>query len=500
MTSLPDWLAQRARITPERTALVAGGRSVGFAELETLCGAAAARLAAAGVRQGDRVALLSDNSFEMVVAIHAVARLRAVLLPLNLRLAPAELAYQLEDAAASFIVHDAADAAAARDAVAAAAADPRLVALETIVSAQAPASPPPPAPRIDLEAVHSVIYTSGTTGRPKGVQLTYGNHFWSAAGSALHLGLEADDRWLACMPLFHVGGLAIVLRGLIYGIAIEVHERFDEAAVNRSLDENGVTLLSVVSTMLQRMLDERGGRRYPPRLRAVLVGGGPVPVALLEEALAQGLPVVQTYGLTETDSQVATLAPSEALAKLGSAGRALFGNELRIVREDGTACEPDEPGEITLRGPSVTRGYLNRPEATAAAVRDGWLHTGDLGTLDAAGYLYVLDRRDDLIVSGGENVYPAEVEAVLESHAAVLEAAVFGLPDERWGQAVSAVVRPSDGAAVSEADLQAFCRERLAGYKTPRRIELRAAPLPRTASGKLLRRELRENRPAPKET
>ena len=489
---VPEWLRQRAGLSPDRIAVVAGDESLTFAALDVAVDAVAARLAALGVGAGDRVALLAGNGLAFIEALLGLGRLGAIVLPLNLRLTTAELAWQVEDAAAPFLIVDAARRGLA-EAVRAAGPGLRTVALaELTAPGVGPTSAAGGDGRIDLDAVLGVIYTSGTTGRPKGVQLTYGNLLWSAVGSALNLGLEAHDRWLACLPLFHVGGLSIVVRGLIYGATVQVHETFDAAAVNAAIDDDGVTLLSVVSTMLQRLLDERGERDYPSSLRCVLVGGGPVPAALLAAAAARRMPVVQTYGLTEAASQVATLAPEEALARRGSAGKPLFGTEVRIVDDAGRECAPGAAGEIAVRGPTVTPGYVNRPDETARALRDGWLHTGDVGYVDAAGYLYVLDRRDDLIVSGGENVYPAEVEAALEAHPAVVEAAVFGRPDERWGQAVSALVGLRAGETLEREALLRFCRDRLAGFKLPTRLDFAAAPLPRTASGKLSRREIRE--------
>jgi O-succinylbenzoic acid--CoA ligase len=250
-----------------------------------------------------------------------------------------------------------------------------------------------------------------------------------------------------------------------------------------------VTVVSVVSTMLARMLDARGERPYPAWLRAVLLGGGPAPRPLLERAAALGVPVVQTYGLTETDSQAATLAPADALRKLGAAGKPLLPTQIRIAGPDGEQS-PGEVGEILVQGPTVTPGYWNRPNATAHTLRDGWLHTGDLGYRDADGYLYVVDRRDDLILSGGENVYPAEVEATLLAHPAVAEAGVIGIPDAQWGQAVQAAIVLRAGQAATVDELRAWCRERLAGYKVPRTIVFMES-LPRNAAGKLLRRALR---------
>ena len=502
---LPDWLAHRAAAAPGRLALVAGGRGWSYAELDAEATRAARRLAARGVRGGDRVATLLGNGLAPAVLVHAVLRLGATLVPLNVRLSESEVAWQVGDAAPRLLVVEGRTAALAEQArreqpaLAVAGAD-ELVGAPS--DATAPSDAGAPLRRTHSPAhVLAILYTSGTTGRPKGAMLTVGNFWWSAVGSALNLGTHAADRWLACLPLFHVGGLSIVVRAAVYGIAAVVHDGFDPAAVNRAIDEGGVTIVSVVAVMLQRMLDARaaapgGERPYPASLRCVLLGGGPAPRPLLERCAALGVPAVQTYGLTETCSQVATLAPEDALRRLGAAGRALYPNALRVVREDGGEAAPGEAGEILVRGPVVTAGYLNRPDDTERALAGGWLHTGDVGHLDADGYLYVLDRRDDLVVTGGENVYPAEVEAALLAHPWVAEAAVVGVADDAWGQRVVAVVRPSAAAGaarpneVAEA-LGAHCRARLAGYKVPREVRVVGEPLPRTAAGKLRRAAVR---------
>jgi O-succinylbenzoic acid--CoA ligase len=495
---LPDWLHQRASLTPDRLALVVGDLRWSFRELDQQTTQIAQRLTTLDVSAGDRVALLARNGAPFVTLVHALSRLGLVLVPLNTRLSPAELRWQLADVRARLLIYDEANA---QSALAAAHDFPQLRSLHldrwthTLRLAKRtsdsrsglPTSDFPP-PTSHLDSLHTILYTSGTTGQPKGAMLTYGNHWWNAMGSALNLGLHADDRWLACLPLFHVGGLAILLRGVIYGNAVIVHQAFDPAAVNRAIDEEGVTLISVVSTMLQQMLAERGERSYPPTLRCALLGGGPAPRDLLEECARRGVPVAQTYGLTEAASQVATLAPEDALRKLGSAGKPLFPTALHIER-DGVEASAGEVGEIVVRGPTVTPGYADRPEATAQAVQDGWLRTGDLGYLDDEGYLYVLDRRDDLIISGGENVYPAEVEAVLRSHPGVEEAGVVAVPDARWGQVPAAFVVARAGVEVTEAELKSFCYARLARYKVPAQIRL-VPSLPRNASGKVLRRAL----------
>ena len=492
---VPEWLHWRAQVTPERLALVAEGRELSFAQLAAEADRVARRLAELGLRPGDRLATLLPNGLAAAVVPHAVSRLGLVLVPLNVRLLPDELAWQLADCGTRWLLAAPETVGLAQRAVERVAGC-RLVLTEALdpsvpTATVLPELAPPLRRELDLGQVHTLVYTSGTTGRPKGALLTYGNHWWSALGSAMNLGALAGDRWLVCLPLFHVGGLAILFRSVISGFTALVHERFDPVAVNQAIDEERVTLLSVVSTMLHRMLEVRGGRPYPATLRCVLLGGGPAPRPLLDASARLGLPVAQTYGLTEAASQVATLAPEDTLRKLGSAGKPLFPNQVRIVTTGGEEARPGEVGEIQVRGPVVTPGYWNRPEATADALSDdGWLRTGDLGYLDADGYLYVLDRREDVVLSGGENVYPAEVEAALLAHPAVAEVVVVGVTDLEWGQRVVAAVRPAAGAAVSEGELQAWCRERLAGYKVPKEIRL-VTELPRNATGKLLRRAVR---------
>lgn len=484
------------------------GERLSYAELEARSVELARALAALGVGHGDRVAVLLPNGAHFAALVHAAMRIGAVLLPLNLRLTPYELAWQVEDAGACVLVGDARtlDAAAAvRERIAGLAvvrADRGGVGAtgmpdgSDVSSLDELASGPGGALRDRAEPGEplAIVYTSGTTGSPKGAILTYSNFWWSAMGSALNLGAHTDDRWLAPLPLFHVGGLSVLTRSAIHGTVAVLHDGFDAARVNDALDDERITMVSLVPTMLYRLLDARGDRPSPPHLRCVLLGGGPAPLPLLERCAALGLPVAQTYGLTEGCSQVATLAPADALRKIGSAGRPLYPTELRVVRGDGSDAAPGEAGEILVRGPTVTPGYWNAREATERAIRDGWLWTGDAGALDEDGYLFVLDRRDDLIVTGGENVYPAEVESVLLAHPGVVEAAVIGMVDGEWGQRVVALVRVAGehGATVTSESLRDLCVARLARYKVPGELRITGHALPRNASGKLLRRVVRE--------
>ncbi|MFL5870236.1 MAG: o-succinylbenzoate--CoA ligase [Solirubrobacterales bacterium] len=439
---LDNWLAQRAQTCPDRSAVIADGLELTYAELEREATSAARRLAARGARRGATVALRLDPGLEYVVLLHALMKLGCVAYPINTRLSEREIDAELARAEPVLTVARGADL--------------------TLTEADLPLLG-----EHDLDALVCRILTSGTSGEPRPIELTYGNHLWSAVGSAFNLGVEPTDRWLCCLPLFHVSGLSIVMRSVIYGTTAVVHDGFDVDRVAASLEGDGVTVISVVATQLLRLL-EAGVDLLP--LRAVLVGGGPVPEEVLEEGLARGATVVQTYGLTETASQVTTLSPGDAHRKLGSAGRPLLTTHLRI-----------EDGEILVQGPTVAPGCADEA---------GWLHTGDVGRIDEDGFLYVTDRLGDVIVTGGENVLPAEVEEVLLRHPDVADAAAVGRADTEWQEAVTAVVVLHDDAEVTADDLRRHCQAELAGFKVPKRIEF-AAELPRTASGKLMRRELR---------
>ena len=443
------------------------------------------------------MALLAANGLPYVALVHALTRLGAILVPLNFRLKLQELSWQIRDVHASLLVCDTDYANLAQEIIGAVPQLPlaTLAAIsnsgETVIS-DLPENDVPLRPLIDLNAPQAIIYTSGTTGQPKGAIITYGMQWWNAIGSALNLGHNPDDRWLACLPLFHIGGLSILMRSVIYGISVMVHKKFDSAIINQAIFEDKITIISVVAIMLQRMLDDletsAGRASYPSTLRCILLGGGPTPYPLLEQCMLHNVPVVQTYGLTEACSQAVTLSPADAMRKIGSAGRPLSPVQLRIMHGDRPAF-PGESGEIFLKGPTITPGYINRPEATSQAFQDGWFATGDIGYLDNDGYLYVLDRRADLIISGGENIYPAEIESVLQSHPAVEEAGVCGQTDPQWGQVPIAVVVLKSGRKVSVEELLSYTAQKLASYKQPRAIYF-TKQLPHTSSGKLIRREL----------
>lgn len=480
---MQDWLAHRAQISPHKTALIYRDQAWTYAALNQRVAAMCGYLVDAGVEPGDRVAVLMPNRPETIMAIHALARLGAVMVPLNVRLHADEVAWQIEQSGCRAVI---AESNILRE-------KPiqgfgGTVILVEDIDWETGGTDDWLARPLDLDSVQGIIYTSGTTGQPKGAMLTFANHLWNANASAYRLGTLPDDRWLLCMPLYHVGGLAIILRCCLYGTGIMLHDGFDAAAVSDALDLDRITLVSLVPTMLHRLLEQRGDRPFAASLRHILLGGAAASGPLLERSAALGLPVSLTYGLTEAASQVATATPEEVRKKPGSAGKPLMFTRVRVLGEDGCELPPGEIGEIVVQGPQVMRGYFEHPEATAAALRESWLHTGDLGTQDEDGDLWIVQRRTDLIVSGGENVYPSEVEAVLEAHPDIAEACVVGLPDAEWSQRVAAMIVRRN-ASLSEESITAYCREHLAGYKLPRTIVF-GGVLPRTPSGKVQREKV----------
>ena len=406
-------------------------------------------------------------------------------MPLNFRLTAVEIAALLRQAAVPLLVAEHGDPRLADIA----AQCPGLRVVQAPMPHELPTNPGRlPGERASDDTTLVVLHTSGTSGRAKGACLSFGNFAASALAAAAPLGEAITERWLACMPMFHVGGLSMFVRSLLFGGPLRLHGRFDAAEVGRALDAGDIAGVSMVPTMLSRLLDQRAGHDAPAGLRVLLLGGAAASPELVRRALEAGYPVCPTYGLTEAASQVATASPPRRGATRTRPMLPLPEVQVRIVT-DGLDLEPGGVGEILVRGPTVMLGYLNEPEATARALAGGWLHTGDLGSVDVDGALTVHDRRDDLVVSGGENVYPAEVEAALLEHPSVAEAGVAGVPDTDLGARVVAWVVPRDGTAVDAVTLDAHCRARLAGYKCPREYRFRAE-LPRTASGKLLRRSL----------
>ena len=453
----------------------------------------AAALARRGIARGDRVALLAPNSDQLVSAILACWWLGAVACPLNVRWSTPELAHALQDSEASLLLVD--DSLLT---LAPAGETPllRLGALEEEAAAMEPLADT----RTGGDALAAILYTGGTTGRSKGVMLSHAN-FWTASMTrGAELNNAPDSVSLLVAPLFHVAGLGRLVGQLIVGGSCVTMAQFRPAAVIEAIAEHRIGDIIVVPSMLQSLLDDPSFT--PERVRSltrIAFGAAPMPPDLLDRALAAWphAEFFQAYGLTETAGAVCINLPANhrpearALGRLNAVGRAGLGAEIIVADESGRELPRGEVGEILARGPMVMRGYWRNPEATAAALRDGWLRTGDAGRMLDDGYLFIVDRLKDMIISGGENVYCAEVEAALRSHPQVRQAAVIGVPDVRWGEAVhAAVVVAEEGAATADA-LRAWCRERLAGYKCPRGISF-LHELPLSAAGKVLKNVLRE--------
>ncbi|WP_110927336.1 o-succinylbenzoate--CoA ligase [Bacillus massiliglaciei] len=477
---LPNWLMKRAHLTPNRPAVEFEGRTLTFLELHQEAEKMARRLACQGVRKDDTAAILLRNHLDSVIIIHALLYLGVKMVMLNSKLTSKELSWQAGDSGAQHLISEQffSEKLAGIE-------FPHILQKEQWTGEKEA----PIQEEFPLEDTATIMYTSGTTGNPKGVIQTFGNHWWSAVGSALNLGLREDDCWYCAVPIFHISGFSILMKNIIYGMKIVVVQKFEAEAVNQAIMKGNVTICSVVTTMLNRMLEDLKGTSYPNTFRCALLGGGPAPKHMLERCRDQHIPVFQSYGMTETASQIVTLSPEDSLKKVGSAGKPLFPAQLRI-EQAGREAEPEEPGEIVVKGPNVTKGYYNRPDATEEAIRQGWLYTGDIGYVDAEGFLYVLDRRSDLIISGGENVYPAEIEAVLSSHPAVFEAGVTKMEDAEWGQVPVAFVVLHEGVEAGEQELREYCRQALAAYKVPKEIHY-CKELPRNGANKLLRRNLK---------
>lgn len=474
---IPNWLLQRAYLTPNKVALSYEKQRWTFKELQQEAMSYAQKMKKNNISPTNRIALLGTSNVEMVFVIHGAILLGVEIVMLNNRLTEQEIAWQIEDAGVNTVLYDEQF-------------HNKFSSIETAcISFSQLRKSEEHAVEIQknwqANKTITIMYTSGTTGFPKGVRQTAENHTSSALSSVLNLGLDENDRWLCTMPLFHISGFSILVRSVLYGMEVRLYEKFDVVKVTNEIVKGTVTRMSVVSIMLSQILtelEERGEVAHPS-FKTMLAGGGSVPVDYLKRANECNLPILQTYGMTETSSQTATLSSEDAIRKIGSSGKPLFFNEIKIKG----AKEANEHGEIYIKGPHVTPGYIGRFEETNP-FDEGWLPTGDIGYIDEEGYLYIVDRRSDLIISGGENIYPAEIENILVAHSSVREAGVCGKVHEKWGETPVAFVVLSE--AVKKEELLQFCIERLAKYKVPTDIHF-VKQLPRNASNKLLRRELK---------
>ncbi|MFE7948445.1 long-chain fatty acid--CoA ligase [Streptomyces sp. NPDC057426] len=485
---LGSWPARRARKTPHRTALIHQGTSLTYAGLHDRVGRLAASLRQQGVRRGDRIAYLGPNHPSFLETLFAAALLGAVFVPLNTRLTPPEIDHQLTDSGAHTLVH--APGHAGRTTL-------HLVRRlqvgeeyeEAIASATGHAPPDEP---VSEDDVCIIMYTSGTTGRAKGAMLTHSNLTWNAVNVLVDTDLRADERALVTAPLFHTAGLnMLALPVLLKGGTCVLVERFDADATLDLVEHHGITSMFGVPTMYELMArSPRWAHADLSSLRTLNCGGAPVPGRLIAAYQERGLRFQQGYGLTEASPGVLFLDAEHVVSKAGSAGVPHFFTDVRIAGPDRSDAPQGETGEVLVRGPHVMSGYWGLPEASAAAFSDGWLRTGDAAAVDADGHVTINDRIKDMIISGGENIYPAEVEDALLAHPDVAECAVIGVPDAKWGEVPRAVLVARPGATLDAGAVLAGLAGRLAAYKIPKTAVV-VDVLPRTASGKLRKPELR---------
>ena len=494
-----SWPARRARKTPGAVAVVQDDVRRTYGELyERVCRLAHG-LRGLGVRRGDRVAYLGANHPAFLETLFATGALGAVFVPLNTRLAGPELAYCLADSGASVLIA-APDLADAVDATRDAASVRHRVDLDgpgadspgyEELLASAPADPLDEPVTLDDPCL--IMYTSGTTGRPKGAVLTHGNITWNSLNVLVDIDLTADEVTLVTAPMFHTAALNMTcLPTLLKGGTLVLMAAFDPVAALAAITGHQVTYMFGVPTMYDAIA---ACPEWPDAdlssLRQVNCGGAPVPPATIATYTARGLVFSQGYGMTEAAPGVLYLSAADSAAKAGTAGVPHFFTDVHLTGPDGRPTGPGEPGEIQVSGPNVMPGYWNRPEATAQALTDGWFHSGDIATADTDGYVAIIDRIKDVIISGGENIYPAEVETALQQHPDVAECAVIGVPDPRWGETGRAIIVPRPGTHPAEADLIAFLQNHLAHYKIPKTVVFTDA-LPRNPTGKILKKTLRE--------
>jgi acyl-CoA synthetase (AMP-forming)/AMP-acid ligase II len=500
-----QFLTRRAFLSPQLEALVEpalGGRRIGFRQLNARCNRVAHALQGAGVKHGDRIALLLMNGAEFIESFLAAGKIGAVNVPLNWRLLADELEFILKDSGAKVLLYD--------QNFAAVVAELQRRGDKTDVRTWVQVGGTVPAFALDYQAwagampsdepafagadddLLFIMYTSGTTGLPKGVMHSHRTVLWSVLTITATADFHYKDRFLTALPLFHVGALMPALSCVYTGSTQVILKAFDPKLAWELIRDEKITTTLLVPAMLQFMQAIYDKAAHDAStLRWCLCGAAPVPVSLIKSYAEIGVEVHQLYGLTESCGPGCLIMGEDALTRAGSTGRAYFYTDVRVIDPDGKDCAPDEPGEILLRGPHNMVGYWNRPDATAQTLRDGWLYTGDVGSMDADGFVTIRDRMKDMLISGGENIYPAEVESMLLGHPALADAAVIGLPSPKWGEVPLAVVLTKKGATLTEAELLDWCKGRLANFKLPK-AALLVAEIPRNPSGKILKRVLRE--------
>src|SRR5690625_2517935 len=473
--TIPHWLTKQADLAPNKLALEIDEEiSLTFKELYNKSKQIAQKLNNLNINPKDRIAILSTNSLDMLMTIHALSYLDAIVVLLNTRLTSSELNYQIKNSEATLLI-------TTEELCKKKKLETNKVKTFTEIKELKQNVDKPLNESVNLNDIWTIMYTSGTTGLPKAVGHTYGNHWWSAISSGLNLGIHADDKWLSPLPMYHVGGLSVFIKSIIYGMSVYLLPHYNKERLSNVLHEKEITIASLVTLMLADYLDSLEGQTSPAKLRAILLGGGSVPETLVNKAKDKKIPLFQSYGMTETSSQIATLVPTDNIRKLGSAGKPLMPAEVKVN------AKTNERGEVLVKGPMVISNYFNNEEATAESFKEGWLKTGDLGYLDEENFLYIVDRRSDLIISGGENIYPTEIENTLLNHDNIKEVAVVKKTDDKFGYVPAAFIVLKNKNY--KPDFSSYLKDSLAKYKQPKEY-IFIDELPRTASNKVKRFEL----------
>lgn len=478
ISSVPNFLKQRTNLTPNQPAIYIEEKVITFSELDGTVRKWVSFFRKKGMRTQTPVAICMPNSLLLIQIIFALQYIGAVTVFINTRLTKAEKAYQLHDAKVKFFLTD-----ENTDWIPIENIHTCILTPETLPDNIEPASNI--VDEFGIDDIATIMYTSGTTGKPKGVMQTYGNHLYSALNGVLNMGLHKDDRWLVQLPIFHVSGFSTLIKSMVYGMAIVLTKQKEMSHLLETIRKQKVTLLSLVAKNIQDIFDLKG-KQMLEGVRGILLGGGPVPASLLEKCKQTNLPIYLTYGMTETASQVATIDGLDIYRKIGSVGKPLFFNQIRISNADSNGV-----GEILIKGPTVMKGYFNQPEETNLRMTtDGFFHTGDLGYFDTEGYLYIADRRSDLIISGGENIYPAEIEAQMMALNLFDEVAVVGYTDKKWGAVPVAFYVKKSTTEITAEEIKQQLQNHIAKYKLPK-MYYEIASLPRNALGKVQKNVLK---------
>jgi long-chain acyl-CoA synthetase len=512
--NIAQGLAHAVKVAGNRPAIACGKTMYTWSQFAYRTNCLARGLAHLGIERGDRVAVLMLNCHRYFELYYACARMGAVIVPLNTRLAPPEIGFILNDCEARVLIVDQTFASFAEKCESFSCVqqivysgphtDETLNGMQHYehLLQQGATRHSSVDQEIGDETLYGLFYTGGTTGRAKGVMLSHKNIISNAMHFIMACGIGDRDVYLHAAPMFHLGDLGASFALALKGACHVFLPQFHPIQVLQTIQAKEVTVVMLVPTMINALLNDPEVDRYDvSSLRTLIYAASPMPVELLKQGLKKwGQVFMQGYGMTET-APILTILPHqdhvldgtpEQIRRLSSCGKQVLGVEVRVVNARGEDVQPGEIGEIIARGPNVMLGYWRLPEVTAIALKDGWMHTGDLATVDEENYLYIIDRAKDMIITGGENVYSVEVEQALYTHPAVLEAAVIGIPHEHWGEAVHAVVVCKPGMQISSEELIAHTRTLIAGYKVPRTIEFRTGSLPKSGVGKILKRELRE--------